>query len=402
MHVRRRPHAAAVAGRGGLSVDHALLPHSYAAACWPVRMVSVAAGALDIAVAGSRGFLLHDRRTGRWRMFGDVRQERAFTALRLAWLSGAVVACQQAAPPEARGDGDGGTPAAAVGDTCKVVVYSRFFLDASTVLAEMPLLQVRLCCVPSPFLPRPRAPGSSTLDCRNRSHDSDSCQDVTQLVLQAWVVARKCVPDRVGQRAPWVQVPTAMDTLQGHLLLAFPPLQLLQVRVEVHGRIRPSHTPAATLTPIRELNLLSLPRPIIATALIANRFFPAGSFANLLDATAPERTMSLHRSSTRLSGDPMSPRDTHSTALPGRDSMEHGSGGRPPPDGDAGQRGSLDVLADEWRPAAPTHCLLLRCGGLLTLVDLDSGIETHLFEVRCPHVPRSTHRADSSLEATFV
>lgn len=132
-----------MAGRGGLSVHHALLPHSYAAACWPVRTVSVAAGALDIAVAGSRGFLLHDRRTGRWRMFGDVRQERAFTARRLAWLAGAVVACQQTVRPEGRRDSDSSHASDTPVDSCKVVVYSRFFLDASAVLAEMPLLQVR-------------------------------------------------------------------------------------------------------------------------------------------------------------------------------------------------------------------------------------------------------------------
>lgn len=147
----RRPPAATAGGRGGLSVHHTLLPHSYVAACWPVRTVCVAAGALDIAVAGSRGFVLHDRRSGRWRMFGDVRQERQFVALRLAWLSSAVVACQQAAPAEGRPASDGGRRQQPAQDGCKVVVYSRFFLDASTVLAEMPLLQA--CPLLLPLLP---------------------------------------------------------------------------------------------------------------------------------------------------------------------------------------------------------------------------------------------------------
>ena len=151
----RRPHASAVGGRGGLSVHHAMLPHSYVAACWPVRTVSVAAGALDIAVAGRRGFVLHDRRSGRWRVFGDVRQERQFVALRLAWLAGAAVACQQAAPLEARPDSDGGRRPEPADSGCKIVIYSRFFLDASTILAEMPLLQAQPPALTLPCLPQP-------------------------------------------------------------------------------------------------------------------------------------------------------------------------------------------------------------------------------------------------------
>lgn len=204
----------------------------------------------------------------------------------------------------------------------------------------------------------------------------------------------RTLPDLGPVRLPLLQAPMAMDTQQGHLLLAFAPLQLLQVRVDVHGRIRPSHTPKATLTTVRELNLLSLPRPIIAAALIANRFSAAGSSGNLPEIPSMDRWGSLQRQSTRLTGEPTSPHDTHGTFWVSRDGAEQSSSTQVGLDSEAaaGQRGGFDPWLDDWRAAAPSHCLVLRWGGLLTLIDLDTGVETLLFEVCIPPAARQPTR----------
>lgn len=95
------------------------------------------AGALDIAVAGTQGFALYDRRSGKWRLFGDVGQERAFTALHLGWLGDVVAVCRQEVAARKGGGGD------AAGE-CSLVLHSRFFLDEQTVMAQRPLHQVRI------------------------------------------------------------------------------------------------------------------------------------------------------------------------------------------------------------------------------------------------------------------
>ena len=122
--------------RDGLAVHHAPLPHSYVSACWPLRQVAVCQNILDIAVAGTHGVVLYDRRHSRWRVFGDVRQERAFHARLLSWLPGVVVVCRQELPEGSRGQaGDAGD--------CSIVLHSRFHLDEASVLCRLPLTQAR-------------------------------------------------------------------------------------------------------------------------------------------------------------------------------------------------------------------------------------------------------------------
>lgn len=126
--------------RDGLAVHHAPLPQAYTAACWPLMHVAVAQNILDIAVAGTHGMVLYDRRQSRWRVFGDVRQERAFRTRALAWLPNIVICCRVDAGGAAGGGGD------ALGDfsgDCSVVLHSRFHLDEASVLCRLPLTQVR-------------------------------------------------------------------------------------------------------------------------------------------------------------------------------------------------------------------------------------------------------------------
>ncbi len=49
----------------------------------------------DIAVAGKHGLALYSRRSGRWRVFGDVSQERDLHVQALLWLPRIIVAVAQ-------------------------------------------------------------------------------------------------------------------------------------------------------------------------------------------------------------------------------------------------------------------------------------------------------------------
>jgi hypothetical protein len=117
---------------------YVLVPQSYLENSWPLRQVSVATGALDIAVAGSRGFVVYDRRSGKWRLFGDVGQERAFVAQHLGWLPDIVVVCR--GEMRKKGGDFGGSEV----HESRLVLHSRFFLAEQSIIAQRPLHQVRL------------------------------------------------------------------------------------------------------------------------------------------------------------------------------------------------------------------------------------------------------------------
>ena len=69
--------AAGASTRGAdLGVTHLRLPAAYVAANWPLMRAALSADGMDIAVAGRAGLALFSRRSARWRLFGDVSQER--------------------------------------------------------------------------------------------------------------------------------------------------------------------------------------------------------------------------------------------------------------------------------------------------------------------------------------
>lgn len=65
-----------VAQAADLRVVHLRLPAAYLAASWPLMHAATSADGMDIAVAGRHGLALYSRRSGKWRLFGDVSQER--------------------------------------------------------------------------------------------------------------------------------------------------------------------------------------------------------------------------------------------------------------------------------------------------------------------------------------
>jgi hypothetical protein len=130
-------------GANDLAVHHVLLPTAYLASNWPLSHAAVSANGLDIAVAGRQGLALYSRQAERWRLFGDVSQERRVHCLALGWLDSVVVACSADSPE------DVGGPAA---------LPPCLLLPACCCLpvAACPLLPAR-CCLP-PCLPPADAP----------------------------------------------------------------------------------------------------------------------------------------------------------------------------------------------------------------------------------------------------
>ena len=165
-----------------------------------------------------------------------------------------------------------------------------------------------------------------------------------------------------------LQAPDAMDCQQGHILLAFAPTRLLQVRAVIHGTVRANHVPTATLTPVRELHLMSPARPLVAAGLVINRVLPVGvsSLTELHQSLTSERAgASLSRPQPNRRGT-LSP--TQSGVLAGSYSLHSNSGmrgsrmlsGTDDLDSDM-QRlsGSWENPGEDWRSIAPMHCLLL-------------------------------------------
>ena len=61
---------------GSLMVQHLRPPAAYVGANWPLIQAAVSCDGMDVAVAGTRGLALYSRRSSRWRLFGDISQER--------------------------------------------------------------------------------------------------------------------------------------------------------------------------------------------------------------------------------------------------------------------------------------------------------------------------------------
>lgn len=55
------------------------IPSAYISTNWPIRYASISTDGRLVAVAGRRGFTHYSAASGRWKLFGDERQERGFT-----------------------------------------------------------------------------------------------------------------------------------------------------------------------------------------------------------------------------------------------------------------------------------------------------------------------------------
>ena len=62
------------------------VPQDYLADNWPVRLSALSPDGAQLALCGARGVCLYNDRTKRWRVFGDVTQERLVRCVGLLWF----------------------------------------------------------------------------------------------------------------------------------------------------------------------------------------------------------------------------------------------------------------------------------------------------------------------------
>ena len=60
---------------------------------WPISHVAANEDGTFLAIAGGRGLILHDLQLKKWRVFGDVSQERKVHCAGVVWLGKIVVLC---------------------------------------------------------------------------------------------------------------------------------------------------------------------------------------------------------------------------------------------------------------------------------------------------------------------
>ncbi|KXZ55895.1 hypothetical protein GPECTOR_2g1446 [Gonium pectorale] len=277
----------AVGQVGDLTVSHVPVPYSYVSSNWPLQHCAVSASGSDVAVAGKNGLAVYNRVTERWRLFGDISQERQVSCRAMGWLSsGVLVACSgpdphaPPAPPPASGPlvmgGSGSTGAGGVSGS-ELLLLPRYHLDLTSLLARHPLSQP----------------------------------------------------------------PMAMDCLGSHILLASEPLEITLLEVTVHGELSPTGDPRATISTLRQISMVDVGRYLSDVALVP--LMPIA--ASAVGGGGPTATASAPSSVSS------------SSAAAAAASSSSGAGAM---------------------VAAPKQCVLLRWGGLLSVLDLEKGSEVAL------------------------
>ncbi|KAG1677057.1 hypothetical protein FOA52_001227 [Chlamydomonas sp. UWO 241] len=275
-----------------LTISHVPLPLSYLTPNWPLVRAAVSPNGMDVAVAAQRGLALYSRASNRWRLFGDVSQERQVSCQALAWLRSVVVCCSGPTPPS-----DAAVPSqrASAGGACELLLFPRYHLDMASCLVRHPL---------------PRAP-------------------------------------------------VAMDCVGSHILLASDPLEIAMFEVTITGQLQPRGNPKATLQLVREISMLDVGKPLLNMALVV----PTG------------------RATTGPWGSAGGCGRGHGGAGDGLGAGGRGGAGAGGPSVDASGSSSAALPVP---PPVPRQAVLLRCGGLLSVLDLERGSEMTLSsEVEC-------------------
>lgn len=164
-----------------------------------------------------------------------------------------------------------------------------------------------------------------------------------------------------------------MDCRDGYILLAYNALQLVMYSVHLTAPIRRNTRAEATLLPCRELSLLSISTPVLSVALLTTP-----SADDDADGAQPAAAGLTPESSAATVGTA-----TGGGGMSKSASVPHGLLSSPGSPGGARRLSRGDAAAAAAaRQATPTHCVVLRWGGRLSLLDMESGVETRLFEVR--------------------
>lgn len=315
-----------------LTLQHVRLPQEYLNSAFPILHVAVSPESRDIAVAGTRGLAVLNYKTRKWRLFGDAMQERRVKAHALTWLPRGIVAAiasvdettstssikggKLASSPSSgvslanSSGGGGGALSSSSSATPTLLLFPRDHLDFSSLVAQY-------------RLPR---------------------------------------------------LPAAVDAVGSFLALAYAPLEICLLRVDYldhhqqqsigtkvlkAGATKLTTTLAkATITPIRELNILGLGGPLQELTLLPPSLLPTESKEN----------------------------------EQGQEDMEENSSGIGAKVGGWLKKSvSSNTISQIKYEEGPSHCVLLRGGGILSVLDLQNGTESVLADqIESYWVPQSS------------
>ncbi|KAH9536131.1 hypothetical protein CY35_17G090800 [Sphagnum magellanicum] len=99
------------------------LIQSYIGNNWPVMHVAANEDGTHLAIAGRQGLILYDFQSKRWRVFGDITQEREIQCVGLVWLGRIIVLCNYRE----------------VTKTYELSLYPRYHLDETSLLCRKQL-----------------------------------------------------------------------------------------------------------------------------------------------------------------------------------------------------------------------------------------------------------------------
>lgn len=300
-----------------LTLQHVRLPQEYLESAFPILHVAVSPGSRDIAVAGTRGLAVLNCKTRKWRLFGDTMQEGRVKVQALTWLPRGVVAAVASvdetitSKSTSSGIGGGGKLAPSSSSSGVSLTSSSGGGGVGGPVSSSSSATPTLLLFPRDHL------------------------DFSSLVAQY----------------PLARLPAAVDAVGPFLALAYAPLEICLLRVDYLDQQQQSigvgvtkagatTTSKATLTPIRELNILGLGGPLQELTLLS----PS------LPTTEEENEQEEEQNS--------------------------GTGVGAKVGGGLKKSISSDAVSQIKYEEGPSHCVLLRGGGILSVLDLQNGTES--------------------------
>ncbi|KAH7624062.1 hypothetical protein Ndes2526B_g01314 [Nannochloris sp. 'desiccata'] len=311
-----------------LTLQHVRLPQEYLDSAFPILHVAVSPGSRDIAVAGTRGLAVLNCKTRKWRLFGDAMQERRVKTHALTWLPRGIVAAIASVDETTTSK-----PTSSVISRGGKLAFSSSSSSGVSLATSGGALSPSLSATP-------------TLLLFPRDH-----LDFSSLVA----------------RYPLPQLPAAVDAVGPFLALAYAPLEICLLRVDFLDQQQKStgagatkagatSAPKATLTSIRELNILGLGGPLQELTLLP---------PSLLPATEEENEQ--------------------------EEEQNNGTGTGAKVDGWLNKSISSNAVSQIKFEEGPSHCVLLRGGGILSVLDLQNGTESVLSDqIESYWVPQSS------------
>ena len=77
---------------------------------------------MDLAISGNHGVILHNLRSHKWRVFGDIRQEKNISCRALMWFGKIIIICNEKSS-----------------GAFELLLYPRFHLDETSLLLRKSL-----------------------------------------------------------------------------------------------------------------------------------------------------------------------------------------------------------------------------------------------------------------------